>query len=284
MAAMAATQVELAEAQLVSEGFGIDRTKVEHSASVNKMTDGLKALASVATSGKSLLKGARDALGVAAAGTAFLKEHAFTLHLVLEGRNDKELATSLAMARKIGRAHGVEIENSIPKVMRAKPFAPVRGMLGRDGERWVPIHGVFPLGEAQRVVEAHNAYFADRADFMTQHGIILSCMTMTVGAEFFIEPAFYWLDEITPLHRKSVGEDVVAPWLSRPANVMTREAVIDLRNGTQDVYAKLGGINWQIARDYPYAQRIRPDTWTYMQGIKAAVDPHGLMNPGALGL
>lgn len=284
MAQMAAMQVELAEQQLVSEGFGLDRTKVEHSASVNKITDGIRALANVATSAKSLFKGARDAIGIAAAGTAFLKEHNFTLHLVLEGRNAQELATSMAMARKIGARHGVEIENSIPKVMRAKPFGPVRGMLGRDGERWVPIHGVFPLGEAQRVVAANDAYFAEQAEFMAQHGIILSVMTMTVGSEFFIEPAFYWRDEITPLHRKSVGEDIVAPWLSHPAAPETRAAVVKLRQGTQRVYAELGGINWQIARDYPFAERVQPETWSYLKDIKASVDPRDLMNPGALGL
>lgn len=119
---------------------------------------------------------------------------------------------------------------------------------------------------------------------MAQHGILLSVMTMTVGSEFFIEPAFYWSDEITPLHRKSVGEDVVAPWLGYAANPETRAAVIELRKGTQAVYAGIGGINWQIARDYPYAERVKPATWTYLTGIKAAVDPKGLMNPGALGL
>ena len=37
MAAMAAAQVEMARTRLVSEGFGIDRTKAEHSASVNRI-------------------------------------------------------------------------------------------------------------------------------------------------------------------------------------------------------------------------------------------------------
>ena len=47
--------------------------------------------------------------------------------------------------------------------MRSKPFGPVRGMLGRDGERWVPIHAVFPLSKAQEVVAANDAFFAEQA-------------------------------------------------------------------------------------------------------------------------
>ena len=121
--------------------------------------------------------------------------------------------------RAIGARHGVEIENTVPKVMRSKPFGPVRGMLGRDGERWVPIHAVFPLSKAQEVVAANDAFFAEKRAFMEHHGIVYSVMSMTVGAEFFLEPAFYWFDEITPLHAASLGEDVVRPWRDRPANL-----------------------------------------------------------------
>src|SRR5690606_23606380 len=108
----------------------------------------------------------------------------------------------------------------------SKPFSTVRGMLGLNGERWVPIHAVFPLGDAERVVDANEAYFADQAATMAEHGIIYTVMTMTVGNEFFIEPAFYWMDEITPLHERSLGAELVKPWRDRPANVAAREAVV----------------------------------------------------------
>lgn len=284
MADMAAVQVALARERLVSEGFGIDRSKASHSASVNRISDGLRTLGNVVKGGKTLVSGLKDAASIAAGGANFLKAHEFTLHLVLEGRNAAELATSMKRAREIGERHGVVIENSVPKVMRSKPFSPVRGMLGLNGERWVPIHGVFPMGDWKRVVEANDAFFAERKPFMDEHGIVYSVMTMTVGGEFFIEPAFYWDDEITPLHARSVGEDVVKPWRGRAANEATRAAVVELRNATQDLYVSLGGINWQVARDYPYKSVLEPSTWALLTAIKAAVDPAGLMNPGSLGL
>jgi D-lactate dehydrogenase (cytochrome) len=284
MNAMAAAQVEMARTRLVAEGFGIDRSKAEHSASVNRISDGLKTLGNVAASGKTLVKGIKDAVGVAVAGTGFLKAHNFTLHIVAEANSPAELQAALASLRQIGNRHGTEIENTVPKVMRSKPFGPVRGMLGLNGERWVPIHAVFPLSDAQKVVDANEAYFASRKAFMQEHGIVYSVMSMTVGNEFFLEPAFYWLDEITPLHAASVGKETVKPWLNRPANPAARNAVIELRRGCQELYAGLGGASWQVARDYPFETILSPETWSLAQDIKKALDPRGLMNPGSLGL
>jgi D-lactate dehydrogenase (cytochrome) len=284
MSAMAAAQVEMARTRLVAEGFGIDRSKAEHSASVNRISDGLKTLGNVAASGKTLVKGIKDAVGVAVAGTGFLKAHNFTLHIVSEAHSRAELEAALASLRQIGNCHGTEIENTVPKVMRSKPFGPVRGMLGLNGERWVPIHAVFPLSDAQKVVDANEAYFASRKAFMQEHGIVYSVMSMTVGNEFFLEPAFYWLDEITPLHAASVGQETVKPWLNRPANPAARNAVIELRRGCQELYAGLGGASWQVARDYPFETILSPETWSLAQDIKKALDPRGLMNPGSLGL
>ena len=282
---MAAAQAAMARTRLVAEGFGIDRNKVEHSASVNRISEGLGILGKVAGQGKSALAGIKDALGVAVGGTQYLKEHAYTLHLVVERANDTELASAMLRLRDVARqAAGVELPDSVPRVMRSRPFGPVRGMLGRDGERWVPIHAVFPLGETQRVVDANEAFFEDQKALMAKHGILYSVMTMTTGHEFFLEPAFYWIDEITPLHAASLGEEVVRPWRDRPANVAAREAVATLRRETQMLYTSLGGVSWQVARDYPFLDILKPDTRALLESVKNAVDPRGLMNPGSLGL
>ncbi|MBO9512656.1 MAG: FAD-binding oxidoreductase [Variovorax sp.] len=282
--AMGAAQAEMARTRLVAEGFGIDRTKAEHSASVNRISEGLQILGKVAASAKTSLGGLKSAIGVAVGGTDFLKEHAYTLHLVVERGDAQELAGAMKRLREIGARHGVEIANSVPKVMRSRPFGPVRGMLGKNGERWVPIHSVFPLGDAQRVLDANEAFFAGKRSFMQAHGIVYSVMTMTTGHEFFLEPAFYWTDEITPLHARSLGDEVVKPWRDRPANPASREAVALLRRETQQLYASLGGVSWQVARDYPFVELLKPVTSALLRAVKQAVDPRGLMNPGSLGL
>lgn len=281
---MALAQTAMARTRMVSEGFGIDRAKAQHSASVNRLSDGLKTLGNVASAGKSLLEGVKNAVDIAASGSAFLMKHPYTLHIVTEARNAAELKLNVATLKEIGERTGKSLANSVPKVMRARPFSPVRGMLGLNGERWVPIHAVFPLGDAGRVVDANEVYFAERAAEMKEHGIVYTVMTMTVGNEFFIEPAFYWMDEITPLHENSLGAEVVKPWRHRAANPQAREAVARLRRGTQELYASLGGVSWQVARDYPFREILSDGTWSLLCDIKKAVDPRTLMNPGSLGL
>ncbi len=283
--AMGEAQVEMGRARLIAEGFGIDRTKAEHSASVNRISEGLQILGAVAGSGRSFLAGVKDAIGVAAAGTNFLRAHPFTLHLVVERDAQAELDAALGRVTAIAARHGgTTLDNSVPRVMRARPFGPVRGMLGRDGERWVPIHSVFPLSEARRVLDANDAFFTAQKPAMEAAGIVYSVMTMTTANEFFLEPAFYWMDEITPLHAASLGEDVVRPWRGRPANPAARDAVAKLRAETQQLYASLGGVNWQVARDYPFRELLQPATRSMLDAMKLALDPRGLMNPGSLGL
>lgn len=60
--------------------------------------------------------------------------------------------------------------------------------------------------------------------------------------------------------------------------------MIALRRGVQQVYLSLGGVNWQIGRDYPLRQAMQPDAWNMLAAIKSVLDPMGLMNPGSLGL
>lgn len=268
---MALAQTEMARTRLVAEGFGIDRNQAAHN--MLRICDGLQPVAASA--------------GEAAAGTpgsmSVLTAHNYTLHIVTEADTQEALGRKIDVLRRIGSRNGVEIENTLPEAMRSKPFSPVRGMLGGNGERWVPIHALFPLSAARKVIEANEAFFAERKSFMDEHGIHYSVMSMTVGNEFFLEPAFYWHDEITPLLARSVGEDTVRPWMSRPANPESRKAVAELRRGAQQLYASLGGVNWQIARDYPYAELLEPETWAFAQAIKRALDPAGLMNPGSLG-
>ena len=276
---MASAQVEMARTRLVAEGFGIDRSKAGHSASVDRINAGLKALRDVAAA-----QGLKSAVQVAAGGAAYLRAHNFTLNIVTEARSKEQLTEALAAPRAIGARHGLEIENAVPKAMRAEPFGPVRGMLGPNGERWAPIHAVFPLTSAQEAVEANDAYFAAKRGFMQEDGVVHSVMTMTVGSEFFLDPTCYWQDEITPLHVESLGEDVVRPWRDRPANPGARAAVIELRRGTQELYAGFGGASWQVERDYPFESALSPETQALAETLKSAVDPKGLMNPGALGL
>ena len=269
LAAMVRAQVGMSSLEGISEAFGIDRAKVEQSASFRKSPAG------VTTTGADTKAGPAKAR---------IEDHAFTLHLAIEGNTEAALTACVGAARAVGRRHGTEIAGDVPRALRAHPFGPPRGILGRNGERWVPVHAIFPISTTMEVCDASDVFFAAQARFMRDHGILHSVMTMTVGAGFFLEPSFYWLDEITPLHARALGADVVETWLDRPANTKTRQAVITLRRKTQELFAHLGGVSWQAARDYPFREIMKPETYGLLSSLKRAVDPKGLINPGALGL
>ena len=63
------------------------------------------------------------------------------------------------------------------------------------------------------------------------------------------------------------------PWMNRPANVAARQAVVEVRRGTQVLYAGLGGASWQVARDYPFESILEPQSWALLQAVKSALNP-----------
>ncbi len=57
-----------------------------------------------------------------------------------------------------------------------------------------------------------------------------------------------------------------------------------LKRDITALYSQFGAVHFQLGKTYPYVDVIDPGTLDLVRAIKAAVDPDGLMNPGALGL
>ena len=54
----------------------------------------------------------------------------------------------LEAVRKICLEHGHEVENTLPKVLYGGSFFPMTTAIGPQGERWAPVHGIVPVGDA----------------------------------------------------------------------------------------------------------------------------------------
>ena len=110
-------------------------------------------MADIATS-EGGIKGLWSSFKVAAAGKTFLNEVDYSLHMTFDSY-DKEVAhKALQVAREVClERRGREIDNTLPTVFRAQPFAGVRTvLLGSDGEVWIPVHGFMPLSKAVEIV------------------------------------------------------------------------------------------------------------------------------------
>lgn len=253
---MIEAQIKLVDKGKVAESFGVDRNKAEQIARASKGTRNLD----------------------------FLLDHEFSLHLMIEDETAARLEEKNDLVRTIIKPTGTQLPDAVPRGIRRQPFGPVRGVLSIDGERWVPCHATFPLGDAIRVADSMDSHFLHLDKLMSDNGIRRSHFTMCIGPEFFYETAFYWRDAITPLHAAIYGDgDIPEAWHGQPAQPTTRAVVADIRRQTQLAYAELGGASWQVARDYPFKQVMKPSTYQFIARLKHALDPLGIMNPGALG-
>jgi D-lactate dehydrogenase (cytochrome) len=180
----------------------------------------------------------------------------------------------------------VEIANSIPTVFRNAPFGSVRTiLLGAEGEIWIPVHGYFPLSKAVAAAQATEAFLAERKPIMEQWGIKTSYLTCFSGPEFVIEPSFYWQDELGDFRLSLIEPEFAEKWKDIPASPERRAVALKLRDELRDLFDSLGGLHLQIGKYYPYLDIMNHEgLGKLVRGVKHALDPEGLMNPGALGL
>ena len=111
-----------------------------------------------------LVSGLKEALKVAAAGRRHLEGIGYSLHMATEGRHQSEVNHNLKIADSIcQRRNGKEIIASVPRVMRSVPFPPPYMLLGPEGERWVPMHGIVPHSRHEKALNMIDD-FMNKAD------------------------------------------------------------------------------------------------------------------------
>jgi FAD/FMN-containing dehydrogenase len=271
---------------LACELFGFDPELSKVRMKRASLLSDAKALANVVTGQGNLLKGLTEGAKVALAGRQFMTNVAYTLHFAVEGRSKAGVSENTARLKKLALAEGgKEIENSIPKIIRANPFTPLNNVLGPEGERWVPVHGLVPVSKGAQVWAEIDAAFAvlqpefDRTGVQT--GFLITSLSTT---GFLIEPVFLW-----PEARFALHESTVEPgWLKRlPVHAENPEVtalVARARKAVIDIFVAHGGTHFQIGRAYPYFESRSPVMQQTLGKLKAMLDPHNRINPGVLGL
>lgn len=277
---------EIARAGLASEAFGFDPFLQAQRMKRDSLSSDAKALVGMMKAQGGFWKGLKEGAKVVAAGRSFLDEARFSIHTIADGRNQDAADADMAAIRAIVAGQGGrEVENSIPKILRANPFPPVNSMLGPSGERWVPVHGVVRHSRALATIEAIIDLFEANRDAMERHDVGAGYMFLPVATTgFLIEPVFYWPDAQEALHKEAVEPAHLAKLTDFPANPAARAVVDTLRAEIIAIFGRMEAVHFQVGRAYPLADRSDPAGWRVLQSVKAAVDPSGLMNPGVLGL
>lgn len=246
----------------------------------------MKKFAGVLKSAGSLVGAIKDGAKVAIAGRGFMKDVQYSLHVMIEEATAEAAASVVAKTRKICTQNsGSEIENSIPKILRANPFIPPNSMIGPHGEQWYPVHTVVPHSKAKQAMDAVYAIFAANDAEIEAQGIGLGFLLATVSTnQFIVEPVFFTPDALHEIHHAYVDAKLLKRVPGFESNPAAAELTQRIRDEIVDAFYEIGGVHMQIGKAYPYRRSLRRESLELVSQLKDAVDPRCRVNPGSLGL
>ena len=257
--------------------LAFDRARAESATAAMTIGEAARTVAAVSARAGSLGQAIKSVIGLKRARTD-LQDAPWSLHLTAEGCSAAHAEAQLDAMRQLCRqAGGAEIPPAVPQSLEARPFS-VRGLVGPDGERWVPVHGHLPLSAAAACVRAIEQLFAERAATLDEHRIRVNWLLSACGPAITMEPMFYWRDALDPLHLSFMSDRNRQRFAGFPANPAARAYIRDLRLAVRDVMDSHGATHHQLGRFY------RPPRGDLLAHLKRLLDPQGRMNPGVLGL
>lgn len=277
---------DIGRKSLAMECFGFDPYLQSQRLKRESLATDVKALVGVMKSSKSLFGAIKDGAKVAMAGRSYMKDVDFSVQIIIEDRIDVAVDERMKAIREIAsRYNGKEIGNSIPKIVRANPFPPINGILGPEGERWVPIHGLVPHSKIISAFNGIEAIFKQNHDDMEQYSIGAGHLLAAVSTNgFVIEPVFFWPDAYKEIHEHTIESEHFAKLNKFDENLDARAVVDKIRTEIIDLFNDIGAVHLQIGKTYRFKEGIEQDTYKLVETIKTIVDPKGKINPQALGL
>ncbi|QIQ86579.1 FAD-binding oxidoreductase [Erythrobacter sp.] len=269
--------------RLASEIIAMDAEVARQNAGPPNLREDVKALLRIGRSAGSVPSALSRMARIALGGRRFLEGALYTVHFVVEGRDALEIRSRLSAIRALaGKAR--EIVNTVPLATRATPF-PELPVTHPDGRRLLPIHGV--LADS-RIAEFHRDYLALKGDFaarMEAAGVTLAEFFAGVaGAGTLYEPVFYWPDSAMLYHKRRTPAYLGGIAQEYPDNPEARALVREMVGQIVLLMRAHGATHFQLGRLYPYAETREGEAGRLLRDLKQRLDPHGILNPGALGL
>jgi FAD/FMN-containing dehydrogenase len=277
---------EIARQGVASETCAFDPNMTRVRLKRASLATDVKTLGSVIANEKTLVKGLLSGARLALGGRNLVEADDYSVHIICDGRSEAGVAVDVETARNICVAHrGKEIENSIAKIIRAVPFPPLNSILGPEGERWAPVHGLAALSQATVVFAEIEAMFADMADEFEREGVYTGYLFTSMSTNALIlEPVFYWPEARNALIEKTIEPTHLSRLPRLDQNPGATAVVVEARRRLIEIFQRLGCAHFQIGRSYPYRQSRDQASWSLLETLKAHLDPGGALNPGALGL
>lgn len=277
---MADAMIALSPMDFISRRTGLCPYETANIAKVG-LGDAVNTLSQVVNDGDSWFSGVKSAAQIASAGLGFLDGVKWSLHLKVDGISDRAADEGMELARKVCLKRGRELPPVLPRAREAVGFA-IRKFLGREGERWVAVNSLWPIGRATEVAVKTQDFFAQRSERMRQMGVTQTFITNFSPYYFLCEPCFYWNDSLTALHLDNISTAEAEKFAKYEPNLAARSYVRDLRYELRDFFREMGSIHVQIGDFYHFPDVIMPEVEQVLSGIKRTLDPGSMINPGKL--
>jgi FAD/FMN-containing dehydrogenase len=278
---------EIGRSGLAGEAYVWDPSfvKVMSGASTGARQD-LAFLWAVVCNASGPIDGLRAALRIMMSGRRVFRPATHLLQVTMDDHNAAGAAARLAQIRGIALRHGAaELAPSVPRALRAMPFTNFNVPERRTSERNLPTNSLYPHSRAAAANQAINKLFERHADDMARQNVRVGTVFFAVGrSALCIEPLIYWDDDAYLAHDRIAETSDLARLPDRPEGGETATYVHSLREELKLVMEQHGAVHVQIGKSYNFIGTREPRVAELLRGLKALVDPAGLVNPGSLGL
>jgi FAD/FMN-containing dehydrogenase len=232
------------------------------------------------TQSRSVVKSAVNLIKGAALSKVHLKDSPWSLHVAMDLNSEELFQPYMDEVTAIcTQAGGRAISDTIPRVTRARPFRPIKALIGPDGERWLPCHGVFDFQQETPVMQTLEQWMAERSVAMQRHNIRVSTLLARIWQEIIIEPQFFWPDALSDFQRAFATPRQVQKFDGNVAQAEVRHEVHRYRAEIRDLFAAEGAGFMQLGKYYPHVHRLSVLRVDRVKEIKMELDPRGILNP-----
>jgi len=149
----------------------------------------------------------------------------------------------------------------------------------------LPIHGIVAWSKLKPLHDAYVEAVSSYKERMNETGVTIAEVFSVLGrGAVLFEPVFYWNDALTNFHHRTHPDTLPELPSDGVDNPAARELVEEMKSSIIELMGRHGSAHLQIGKLYPFLNDRSPTNTSLLHEMKRTLDPHNIINPGALGL